>query len=449
MQDTAKEYCDLLKKIIEEQPSNVAARNNLGSAYFTQKKWADAIEQFRIVIAQSPDYIDARYNLGLTLMKQSSIDEAVTAWQELIARSPNHQAARFHLACCYMAKNNYQEAEIIFRDILEKRPTHAESHFNLATCYLKQGSLKEARKHYQEATELDPQDPQALFNLGVIATELNELDFAIRHYQKALQLDPHFFAAHYNVAIAFMTIGRAEFALDHLFAAQKIQPDNNNVAYLIEMLQQHKKPTGAPKEYISTLFDAYADHYEQHLMTALDYVLPTLFVDALKKCSILKPHSLDILDLGCGTGLCSASLKPFAKSLHGVDLSEKMLEIAREKNIFDSLTQNDIESFLKDKKNRYDLIVAGDVLVYCGQLDTIFSAVYQALRHQGYFIFNTEVTTEKEYQMNQSGRFGHSKNYIESLAKQFHFDMLYFKDIASRLQNNEPVKGYLVVLRKN
>ena len=42
--------------------------------------------------------------------------------------------------------------------------------------------------------------------------------------------------------------------------------------------------------------------------------------------------ALDILDAGCGTGLCGPLLAPYARRLVGVDLSDGMLKHAREKN---------------------------------------------------------------------------------------------------------------------
>ena len=38
---------------------------------------------------------------------------------------------------------------------------------------------------------------------------------------------------------------------------------------------------------------------------------------------------LDVLDLGCGTGLCGPLLRPYARALAGVDLSPQMLERMR------------------------------------------------------------------------------------------------------------------------
>jgi len=445
----AEEYCAVLKKIIAQQPDNYLARNKLGVTLFAAKNWQPAIEQFQAAIKQAPDYLDGWYNLGLTFTKQTNLTQAVKTWLQLLEIAPEHAAARFHLGCCYMLQNQYALAENMFNIIIQKQPSHPESQHNLATCYLKQGAFKEARQHYLIALDLNPDDIDILFNLGVIAEKQNDLDLAIRYYQKLLQINPDFFSAHYNIAIAFMMKKHNEFAIDHFNVALRLDPDNQNIQYLIEMLSPQKNTTGAPAEYITTLFDAYADHYEQHLTQALDYILPKLFLATARKKLNLADNKLNILDLGCGTGLCGEQFKSFARILDGVDLSEKMLEVAREKNIFDSLTKSEILLFLNNNIEKYDLILAGDVLVYFGDLDNLFKKTYESLCANGNIIFNTEISNKKDFAMNQSGRFSHHEKYIKLLAKKYNFIIKNFSSIQSRRQNNQPVTGYLVVLQKN
>ena len=53
---------------------------------------------------------------------------------------------------------------------------------------------------------------------------------------------------------------------------------------------------------------------------------------------IIKDSKFDLLgsimDLGCGTGLFGMEIKQFCEHLEGIDLSEKMLHKAKEKNVY-------------------------------------------------------------------------------------------------------------------
>ncbi|MCE3237133.1 MAG: yrrB [Gammaproteobacteria bacterium] len=426
----------------------IAACNNIGTICYTQGKIDEAILYYQKAIAKQSNYIDAYYNLGLALLKKNLIPEAINTYQKLLLIDTTHFAARFHLACAFMQQNKIENAIAEFLTITVEQPYHFETQSNLATCYLKQGDFDNAKLHYRKALELQPDDTQILFNLGYITMQEGHLDTAIQYYQRAVQIDPDSFSAQNNLGVAFLAKQRPEFAMPHFQEALRLQPQNESIHYIVTMLSQNKKLLSAPPDYIQSLFDAYADHYEPHLRIALEYKIPELFEHALSK--IISPHQLlHILDLGCGTGLCGIPFKKYAKTLTGVDLSLKMLEIAAQKNLYDALIVSDINAFLSDKTAQYDLILAGDVLVYSGDLNSLFESISRALSPEGLVIFNTEIEDSSTFKLNQSGRFSHHKSYIDALAEQYSLSILFYQQIITRMQNNEPVYGHLYILRKH
>ena len=76
--------------------------------------------------------------------------------------------------------------------------------------------------------------------------------------------------------------------------------------------------------------------------------------------------SLDVLDAGCGAGLCGPLIAPCARRLVGVDLSGRMLAQAQDKNVYDELIQRELTSYLRDSPAVFDAIVSADTLVYFG-----------------------------------------------------------------------------------
>lgn len=435
-----------LKKAIELNPDYAAALNNLGTVHYAQEKINEAIEYFQLAITKKIDYIEAYYNLGLAYTKQNQIHTAIKTYETLLQYTPDDTAACFQLGRLFLQLGQVESALKYFLIVEKNRETHLETQVNLATCYLKLGALSEAKIHYLKAHQLNPEDVQILFNLGVVNMQQGYLDQAIQHYQRVTQIDPDYFEAHNNLGVSFLAKQHIGFALRHFREALRIQPHNEAIAYTVNMLAQDKRLLASPPDYVKSLFDAYADHYELHLLQGLDYQIPSYLIQAIQKVNQHKTTQWDILDLGCGTGLCGIPLKPLAKSLAGVDLSPKMLEIATQKNIYDTLMTGHLADFLADKKAAYDLIVASDVFVYTGDLKTIFAASRNALREHGLFAFNTEVTEIADYTMNQSGRFSHQEAYLTKLAQQNHFRIVYYQKIIARSQNNAPVEGHLYVL---
>src|SRR5206468_2993230 len=68
----------------------------------------------------------------------------------------------------------------------------------------------------------------------------------------------------------------------------------------------------------------------------------------------------DILDIGCGTGLCGALFHSRARALVGVDLSANMIAIARQRNIYTQLITGGLLDTLRARSGAFDLILAGD-----------------------------------------------------------------------------------------
>ncbi|MCW5583124.1 MAG: tetratricopeptide repeat protein [Gammaproteobacteria bacterium] len=436
----------ILKNVIRLDPHFSAAFNNLGTVYFAQEAWSDAINSYHAAIEIQPDYLDAYYNLGLALTKSKRYEEAMNAYKALIELSPQHAMGRFQLACLFMQQDQYQAAIEQF-DIIERaHPFHFETQTNLATCYLKLGWLDHAKTHYLKALDLMSNDFQVLFNLGVISMQQGQTKAAIEFYSRALSVDPNLFEVHNNLAVAYLSIKQPDYALMHFRGALRLQPTDRSIQHIINILTHDQDLALSPPEYIRSLFDSYADYYDAHMTQYLNYQVPVLMYQLANEKANLMAKKWDILDLGCGTGLCGERFKPDARFLVGVDICEKMLMVAAK--IYDDLIHADILSFLNTQTQTYDIILAGDVLVYYGDLSTVFSAVSNILRLNGIFVFNVEVGGPRNYEMTKSGRFAHSKNYLESLIVDNKFDILSYQSISIRTQDKRIVPGYLYLLNK-
>ena len=72
-------------------------------------------------------------------------------------------------------------------------------------------------------------------------------------------------------------------------------------------------------------------------------------------------------------------LRPYCATLAGVDLSGAMLDLARDRKLYDSLEQCDLVEALRRGPQGFDLLTAADVLIYMGDLSLTFEAAPKAL----------------------------------------------------------------------
>jgi predicted TPR repeat methyltransferase len=175
-------------------------------------------------------------------------------------------------------------------------------------------------------------------------------------------------------------------------------------------------PPRASDAYVQVVFDSFAESFEAKL-AKLHYRAPELVAAAVAGTGIAASRELDVVDLGCGTGLCGLLLAPYARRLVGVDLSEGMLKHASEKHLYDELVQVELTAYLRQLHEAVDLIVSADTLVYFGDLEDVVAAAARALRPGGTFIFTVEEAVDGEataaFCIQPHGRYNHLAEYVE------------------------------------
>ncbi len=432
----------LLYKQVLQQQDIPEVHNNLANIYIRLKEFSNAQKHLNHALQIKTDYIDARYNLALTYIQEQNNQQAITELTKILEQIPNHQYALNQLANLYMLENKALLAREYYQQLVALNPNDFLAVYNLAMSYIKLNDRETAFNYLKQAYELNSEDHDCLFNLGVIAQELNYLNRAIEFYEKLIKLVPNHIGGLTNLSICCKNNQCPEKALTYLSQIMSLQPHNLSVAYLHAALSGTNSPLRAPAQYIENLFDHYANHYDQHLIQHLQYQMPETLYQTIKP---LNTKPWNIIELGCGTGLCGAILKSFAHTLIGIDLSPQMLNLATSKNHYDELWLSDIVDL---QNQQADCLVAVEVFIYLGALSKIITTGYNNLIENGYFIFTVEQSELAPYQLTSSGRYAHHKDYISQCLVDSGFKNLQIKNIVTRTQYEIPVNSLLIVAQK-
>lgn len=334
--------------------------------------------------------VDALFRLYHKREWQKCLAEAV----QLLEKFPKS----IHLynligATCSRLKN-FDAALDCYHKALELEPNSANANFNIGITQMVKGDLDAANNSYERARKLQPKNAKVHYYLGRTHSKKGDLRAAINWYEKALEMNPEYPEAQYHLNTA-----------QHFLAAET-----------------GKTPLTAPKVYVEGLFDNYASRFEQSLLEELAYQTPKIIAEKLAAMGS-KGSLGSVLDLGCGTGLVGQEVRPLCEKLEGVDISKAMLKEAERKNVYDKLTRCGITEYLSNESLDYDYIVAADVFVYIGDLSDIFCLIKTRNKRSGKFVFSTEHTESEGFVLEKSGRFSHSKAYIEMLASKFEFQI--------------------------
>lgn len=426
-------------------PQDAQSLNHLGLIAFNQQQWTQAQDWFQQALRAQPDYIGAMYNLALSYKHNQQLDDATACLLAILDANPQHWQSYIALGRIALQSDVPQKAEWAFQQAASIFPDDSVVLETIAQILLDHEHYRLARPYFDKLTQLAPDNPGMWYNLGVINEKDNKPSQALTCYQQALEADPDYFPALNNAGVACLALEQRESAKFYFQQALQRRPGDESLQYTLSALEG-KSRVKAPEQYIEQLFDAYADHFDQHLVMGLDYQIPELLRQACEP--YLPTTHPDLLDLGCGTGLAAEAFATFTRSIVGVDLSQNMLDKARDKRIFADLHHAPLTQFLQNHDKAYDIIIAGDVFTYFGDLDTIFRHCQRLLNNNGLFCFSIERTQSAGYQLQASGRFAHHPAHIKELTDIHELEWVQSFKAATRQQNNEAVAGEIILLRK-
>lgn len=257
----------------------------------------------------------------------------------------------------------------------------------------------------------------------------------------------------YNEALSLEKSGDFDAAALAYLKVLEIDPDDHGGASVrLASMKKGLAPKRAPQAYISTLFDQHAEVFDRILVDDLGYDVPKLTANLLQANGLNKFENL--LDLGCGTGLMGVALSSTAENMTGVDLSENMIEIAFDRDIYNALYVADVEDYLDDNdEDKWDIICAGDVFPYLGDIDNFATGIANNLNENGYFAFSTETLPDDQFGSNgftvtAYQRFAHRFDYLEATLKSQKLNIIKADDIIVRHEQGKPILGHLVLAKK-
>ena len=308
----------------------------------------------------------------------------------------------------------------------------------------------EAADVLRDASLLSPNTAEVVLASGEALAAAGQLPAAIAEFQRAVRLAPDDGRAQWQIARLWLDAGepdKAEAAA--AIAAQIGGIDGEALLKLREEARGMRAASRADAGYVRHLFDQFAADYDQRMRGRLGYAAPGILRDLAGM--LLGPNAagLDILDLGCGTGLGGMAFKPLARRMVGVDLSPRMIEKARALKIYDALMVADVESPPAVADGPFDVVIAADVLVYLGDLNALFAAVARRLKPDGLWLFTTERGDGADFERGPKRRFRHSADYLRGLAETFGFEVSSLIECVTRYEAGEAVPSWAAAFRKS
>lgn len=397
---------------------------------------------------------DALHYLGVLCHQRGRSDEGVRLIEAALNITPRHPDAHNNLGNIHKECGRFSDAERCYRKALACGPQHYNAQNNLAVVLEAQERPEEAFAAYAKLLQQAPKFAQGYYLMGMFlrnqAQRIEHVEQSVECFRTAYALDSR------NVR-ALESLGMSLYALHRLEEAAQVyrnwlarEPEHPVPRHMLAACGAAEAPSRAADDYVREVFDAFADSFDEQLLKNLNYRAPQVLADALGGVLPGAAGNFDILDAGCGTGLCAPLLRPYAKRLVGVDLSGGMVDKARLRGGYDVLEVAELTAYLQAHPDTCDIVFSADTLVYFGELREVLAAAHTALRPGGWLAFTVEAAEgdDDRVDLSASGRYQHTRRYLERVLAATGFSQASICPDTLRKEGGQPVAGWVVLVRR-
>jgi predicted TPR repeat methyltransferase len=404
----------------ETPPRELTLEEAVTLAILLQKneQLVEAAELYRRVLDLEPNHPHALHFAGVLAHQQGRHEEAIALVERSLELAPDRAECYNNLGIIYQSAGRFDAAIDAYRRAISIDPGHANAYSNLGVLLRATGQPLDAEAAYRMAIQLAPDHTDAYTNFGILLNGLKRTEEAATCYCKVITLRPKHREARRLLALAHCVLGDVGEAVKIFEEWLDEEPGDPIALHMLAACTGRAVPARASNEFVERTFDSFAASFESKL-ERLSYRAPALVAAALEASGLEPSGRLDVLDGGCGTGLCGPLVSPYARRLVGVDLSDGMLAHARDKQVYHALVRAELTEYLKSNREAFDLIVSADTLVYFGDLGSVLEAAAKSLRPQGVLAFTLEHAVggvpDVRYRLELHGRYSHGRTYVEAL----------------------------------
>ena len=402
-----------------------------------------ATEACARALAEDPENYEAEHLTVRIMIERGQLQFALLPLQRLVARRPRDPGLRATLATANRVAGEPDAAQIAVEQALQLDPRHAGARIELCALLLERGEHDRAIEAAQALAAEEAANGEAALTLARALLAAGRDEDARRAFEAAVALDPRMGQRLLRLVYGYRALGDEARARRTLEEGVRLQPADPELAHLLAAARGDARGERVPDAYVVQYFDQFAEVFDKRLQDDLHYAVPEQLVQRLEGIAGEPSGTLDVLDAGCGTGLCGPLLRPLARRLVGVDLSPGMLACASDRAVYDELHEAELTAYLREQPAAFDAFVAADVLMYFADLAEVVGPAAESVRPGGFVAFSVE-RTEGARVLGPSGRWAHPPEEVRAVSAAAGL-AVELEETVLRQEGGRPVAGLLAV----
>lgn len=366
----------LVEQVVTLLPQSATAYRLLADAKREMGEAAPAETDYLAALRLDPEVPGANLGYGILLLSTGRLDEAALQLSRAVEIDPSAWPKLFDLGLAFRRAARFADALLAFQAVREVQPPMAaDALVQMGICLRGLGRTADSVAAFRAAVMERPQLAEGwthLVDALHALDEPNDAVIAVRGWARATPDDP---------------------VAAHMAAAQAKLPPFPDAASAACVRAMHDR--------LATIHGEARPHAGWHAAN----LLVSMVAGTLNPA----PASLDVMDVGCGTGAAGLLLRPWARWLAGVDISARMVDYAAARGCYDRLDSAEALTFLQNQNDGQDLLVLVDVLCHTGPVGRWIEAAARSLRPDGAIVLSVDVHEgDQPWVLRADGRYAHS-----------------------------------------
>lgn len=173
---------------------------------------------------------------------EGAYENAVRAYERAEELNPKAPILPLSRARLEIVRGNDAEARTQLERAIALKRNYTEAIFLLSQIQVREGNVPEAIRSVESAALLDPNNPLLFFQLGLLQYDQRNFDGTIGALERAVALNESYANARYFLGLAYAETGRPADAISQFERVQELNPDNQEVAVILENLRAGAPP---------------------------------------------------------------------------------------------------------------------------------------------------------------------------------------------------------------
>src|SRR5687768_4227109 len=195
-----------------------------------------AIGYYRAALKLDSCFADAWNNLGTVFYRQENFDEALKSYDRAITCRPGYAEALMNRANTYYELKQFYSALQDLDKVSDKAPDTAELHFSRGLIYTQLRDYEKATDSFQRKMKKDPNNPEVMVNRGTVYYYRQKFDSARSALNLAIKLDSTQANANNTAALLEVKQGNYSQGMANIDRALRLKPNDpyflNNRGYI-------------------------------------------------------------------------------------------------------------------------------------------------------------------------------------------------------------------------